>query len=60
MYRSSADNMLHKTNEPLSSSSSSSDEDLEEAVEAYSCEKDDAPISRSIVSAEPPVVSTSG
>jgi hypothetical protein len=57
MYRSSADNMLLNPNEPLSSSRN--DEETEEAVEAYS-EKDDAPRSRSIAQAEPPVVTTSG
>ncbi|HEV7858038.1 MAG TPA: hypothetical protein VGO91_05365 [Pyrinomonadaceae bacterium] len=58
MYRSSADNIRLKTNEPLSSSNS--DEEQEKEVEVYSCDNEDAPISRSIASAEPPVVSTSG
>jgi hypothetical protein len=58
MYRSSADNILLNPNEPLSSSIS--DEENEDAVEAYGSEKDDAPRSRSIASAEPPVISTSG
>ena len=57
MYRSSADNIMLNPNEPLSSSNK--DEELEE-VDLYSCENDDAPMSRSIASAEPPVVSTSG
>jgi hypothetical protein len=58
MFRSSADNILLKTNEPLSSVIS--DEESEKEVEVYSCENDDAPMNRSIASAEPPVVSTSG
>jgi len=58
MYRSSADNIRLKTNEPISSSQS--DEELEDEVEMYSCENDDTPMNRSIASAEPPVVSTSG
>jgi hypothetical protein len=58
MYRSSADKTLLKTNEPLSGSIN--DQELEESGDAYGCEKDDAPMSRSIASAEPPIVSTSG